>query len=353
MGSRMKLVISRPRRWASARRHPQLLFALAFVACLYWTQLALAAVPSGLVVVPRPSSEPGLSYFKLRSQPGALERAGVIELRNPTPRLLRVVLAPVDSETLSTLGSAYAPPGSRPHGSTLWLQLAGRAVALSPGASVTVPISVLVPAGAQPGDYLSGVSVESLDQAAAKVKRHGVSIASVDRYAIGVETSLPGPRRPEIQFTGAAVERQPAGLTFLLRARNPGNVILQGVHGHVRITRAGHTVVSHPIEEGTFVAGTRIAYPVNAFGQTPTEGTHYRISAWMRYPGGIAQLDTPVTFGHRQAVIQQQYGRAPSGANGGTAWWKIAGVVAAILYGLATTILLLRRRTRAPHGIAE
>jgi hypothetical protein len=349
----MNVLISLSRRWASARRRLQLLPVLALAALVCWAQPVRAAGPPGLVVVPRPSSQPGLSYFKLHGQPGALERAGAIELRNPTARRLRVVLAPVDSETLSTLGSAYAPPGSRPHGSTLWLRLGGQAVALSPSASVTVPISVLVPAGAQPGDYLSGVSVETLNQAAQAVKRSGVSIASVDRYAIGIETSLPGPRRPEIQLTSAAVERQPAGLTFLLRARNPGNVILQGVHGYVRVTRAGHTVVARSIEAGTFVAGTRIAYPVTAFGETPTEGTHYRISAWMAYPGGIARLETAVTFGHRQAVIQQQYGHAPSGANGGTAWWKIAGVVAAILYGLATTVLLLRRRTRVPQGIVE
>jgi hypothetical protein len=352
MGSRMSPPISGPRWWASARRRPQLLLALALAACLYWTQLALAAAPSGLMVVPRPSSQPGLSYFKLHAQPGALEQAGAVELRNPTSRLLRVVLAPVDSETLSTLGSAYAPPGSRPHGSTRWLQLGRRVVAISPGTSVTVPISVRVPVGARPGDYLSGVSVEALDQAAPTVKRRGVSIASVDRYAIGIETSLPGPRRPEIQFTAAAVERQPAGLTFLLRARNPGNVILQGVHGHVRITRAGFTVASNPIEAGTFVAGTRIAYPVTAFRETPTQGTRYRISAWIRYPGGIASLDTTVTFGHRQAVIQQQYGGPPA-TRGGTAWWKIAGVIAAILYGLFTTTLLLRRRTQTSRDAVK
>jgi len=259
----------------------------------------------------------------------------------------------VDGETLSTLGSAYAPPGSRRHRSTRWLQLGQRVVALSPGARVIVPISVLVPSAARPGDYLSGVSVEALDQDTQTVRRRGVSIASVERYAIGIEVSLPGHRRPLLQFTGAETQRQPAGLTFLLRARNPGNVILQGVHGYVRITRAGHTVVSRPIEAGTFVTGTRIAYPVTAFGQTPKEGTHYRISAWMRYPGGIARLNTTVTFGHRQAVIQQQYRRGPSAAGGGTAWWKIAGVVAAILYGLVTTVLLWRRRTRVAHGIVE
>jgi hypothetical protein len=66
----------------------------------------------------------------------------------------------------------------------------------------------------------------------------------------------------------------------------------------------------------------------------------------MRYDGGIARLDTGVTFGHRQAAIQQQYAHGPAKAGGGTAWWKIAAVLAAVLYGLFTTVLLLRRRSR-------
>ncbi|MEA2201077.1 MAG: hypothetical protein QOI89_1673 [Solirubrobacteraceae bacterium] len=326
---------------------------LSAAAGLYPGEPALAAPPSGLIVVPRPASQPALSYFKLQAQPGSVGRAGVIELRNPTSRRLRVVLSPVDGETLGTLGSGYAPPGSRAHRSALWLQLQRRAVALSPGASTAVPVSATVPALAKPGDYLSGVSIEALDQRSRAVKRRGVSIASISRYAIGVEVSIPGPRHPLIQFTGARIQRQPAGLTFLLLARNPGNVVLQGVHGYVRITRAGKAVVSQPIGSGTFVTQTNIAYPVNAFREAPAEGTRYRITAWMRYQGGIARLDTGVTFGHRQAVIQRQYAHGPSAPSGGTAWWKIAGVAAAILYGLFTTILLLRRRRREPRETVQ
>jgi hypothetical protein len=322
------------------------LLALVFaVSGLYVAPPALSASPSGLVVMPHTSSQPGLSYFKVSAQPGSAAQAGTIELRNPTAKRMRVVLAPVDGETLGTLGSSYAQPGSRPHGSARWLRLGRRAATLMPGSSLVVPVSVRVPRGARPGDYLSGVSVEALDQRSQTVKRGGASIASVSRYAIGAEVSLPGPRHPLIRFTGATLKREPAGLTFTLKARNPGNVILQGVHGHVRITRAGHTVVSQRIEAGTFVAHTGIAYPVNAFRQVPPQGTHYQISAWMRYPGGIARLNTTVVFGHRAAVAQQQYGGPPAGG-GGTAWWKIAGVVAAILYGLFTTTLLLRRRNR-------
>jgi hypothetical protein len=315
-------------------------------AALCWAQPALAAPPSGLVVIPRPASNLGLSYFKLEARPGSVVRAGAIELRNPTAKRLRVALHPVDGETLSTLGSGYAPPGSRSHGSTLWLAPGTQTVSLSPGGSTSVPVSVDVPSAAQPGDYLSGLSVEALDQLAHAVKRRGVSIASVARYAIGVEVSLPGPRHPLIQFTGARIERQPAGLTFLLLARNAGNSVLQGVHGYVRIARSGHTVASNPIEAGTFVTDTSIAYPVTAFREAPSQGTHYQISAWMKYPGGIARLNTTVTFGHRLAVIQQQYTHGPSTAGGGTAWWKIGALVAAILYGLFTTALLLRRRLR-------
>jgi hypothetical protein len=322
------------------------LILLTVIAAGLWGALpALSAVPSGLVVVPHTASASGLSYFKVSTRPGSAAQAGTIELRNPTAKLLRVVLAPVDGETLSTLGSSYAPPGSRPHGSTLWLHVPTHAVTLSPGATVVVPVSVVVPAGARPGDYLSGVSVEALDQRSQTVKRKGVAIASVARYAIGTEVSLPGPRHPLIQFTGARIERQPAGLAFALMARNSGNVILQGVHGQVRVTRAGRAVVSQAIEAGTFVANTNIAYPVHAFRQTPPQGTHYRISAWLRYAGGIARLNTTVVFGHRAAVAQQQYGGPPA-SSGETAWWKIAAVVAVILYALGTTALLLRRRLR-------
>jgi hypothetical protein len=333
------------RRCAPASGHRALVALVVAASGLYAAPPALSASPAGLVVMPHTSSQPGLSYFKVSAQPGSAAQAGTIELRNPTAKRMRVVLAPVDGETLGTLGSSYAPPGSRPHRSALWLHLGRRAATLMPNSSLVVPVSVLVPRGAQPGDYLSGVSVEALDQRSQTVKRGGASIASVSRYAIGAEISLPGPRHPVIRFTGATLRREPSGLTFALKARNSGNVILQRVHGHVRITRAGRTVVSQGIEPGTFVAHTRIAYPVNAYRETPPQGTHYRISAWMRYPGGIARLNTTVVFGHRAAVAQQQYGGPPAGS-GGTAWWKIAGVVAAILYGLITTILLLRRRRR-------
>jgi hypothetical protein len=346
MGQIMSPLVPRRHRSSSAGRGAGALLALTFALALHWAPPSLAAGSPGLVVIPVPASGPALNYFKLSARSGRTAGAGTIGLRNSSAKTLRVVLDPVEGQTIDTLGSTYAPAGARSSGPASWLRVARREVTLAPGQTTAVPITVAVPDTAQPGDYLAGVSVEALDQQAQSVKRHGVSIASVDRYAIGVETSLPGARHPAIRFTGAALQRQPAGLTFLLRARNSGNAILQGVHGAVQVTRAGHTVLSQPLGPGTFVTGTGIAYPVPAFHETPAQGTRYGIVAELRYPGGVARLDTTVVFGHRQAVIQQQYGGPPAASSGGTAWWKIALLVAAILYSLATTGLLLRRRAR-------
>jgi hypothetical protein len=334
------------------------LLALAVTAALLCSaNPALSAAQSGLVVVPRSSSQDGLSYFKLQVGPGLAARAGEIELRNMGPTRLRAALAPVNGETLSTLGSGYSSLHSQTQRSTRWLRIGSSLAVLAPGASTTVPVSVLAPADARPGDYLSGVSVEALDQGTAAGRpRAGISIASVDRYVIGVEVQIDGPRHPLIRFTGAAVQRQPASLTFLLLASNPGNVILQNTRGRAWITQGQRTVASVALGPGTFVTGTSIAYPIPTPGEHPRQGAVYRVRAYLRYAGGTAWLDTPVRFGRAAALAQQAYGgpraspsvRGP--ASGLSAWLAALLGAAGCLGALFFVLLLLLRRRRAGAG---
>jgi len=310
---------------------------------------ALADAQSGLVVVPRSNVPDGLSYFKLRARPGRAAQAGAIELHNTGAAQLRVALAAVNGETLSTLGSGYASPGSQARRSTRWLHIGKGLVVLAPHRSATVPVSVLVPTGAVPGDYLSGVSIEALDQGAGATVRKGVSIASVDRYVIGVEVSIAGPRHPLIRFSGAEVQRQPAALTFLLLASNPGNVILQNTHGRALISEGRRTVASLALGPGTFVTGTSIAYPIPTPGEHPRQGAVYRVRANLSYAGGTTQLDTPVRFGRAAALAQQVYGGpkapVPGHRSSGLATWLAALLGAAGgLIGLFFVLAPLRRR---------
>ena len=307
---------------------------------------AHSATQPSLIVVPRPSPQIGLSYFKLITRAGPLVHAGTVELRNPSARRLAVELTGVNGQTLSTLGSGYAAPGSREQGSARWLRIGRRIVTLAPRQSALVGVSVDVPRGGSAGDYLSGVSIEALGQNAQDAGT-GVAIASVDRYVIGVEVSVPGPRHPLIRFTGAALERQPAGLSFLLHARNAGNVILQKTHGRALITEGSRTVAETALGPGTFVSGTSIAYPIPTPREHPREGTLYRVRAYLHYAGGLARLDTLVRFGRAAALAQQNYGgpRAPAARPSRTHAWLLGSIGALFALSLALFgALLIRRR---------
>jgi hypothetical protein len=336
------------RHAAATRRVPAVLaLAAAMAAC---EPAPAGAAGGGLIVVPTPASGPPLSYFRLSAARGAAAPAGTIVLRNTSTRALSIAVSVVDGRTLDTLGSTYAPPGRRPTGVTRWVRVGRRRVTLAAGASVPVSVSVLVPRRARPGDYLAGVSIEALHQQA-ETSRRGVSIASVVRYVIGVEATVPGARHAKLQFTGARVERQPSALVFLLKARNRGNVILQNVAGKALITRGSRTVANVPLGPGTFVTRSKIAYPIPAPGERPAEGTAYRVRAYLKYAGGIARLDTLVHFGGADARRQQAYTGKTPGHSSGLPAWLLALLGAAVLYGLAMTLLLLRRRNRpAAHA---
>ncbi len=324
------------------------LAAVALLGGLCGGASARAGSAPSLIVIPSPASGPSLSYFKLSVGHGKLAQAGTIGLRNPTGRRIRVQLDPVAGKTIDTLGSTYGLPGSVGHGPAGWLRLGRRTVTLARGATAVVPIAVQVPGNARPGDYLAGVAVEQLGQQAQSVRRGGVSTASVVRYAIGVETSIPGPRRPLIQFTGARLEHQPAGLSFLLQARNPGNVILQSVAGGVLITRGSRVVARASLGPGTFVTGTSIAYPILTPHERPPEGTVYRVRAYLRYAGGTARLDTLVRFGRAAAVSQQSYGGPKVARSSGLPGWLVAAlaVLGVTLASLGVACLYLARRRR-------
>jgi hypothetical protein len=100
------------------------------------------------------------------------------------------------------------------------------AVWSSPHADASVTVVVGVPAATPAGDYLSGIAVQSATAPAEYAARLNLAVSSIVRCAVGPEVQTPGPRHPQVLLTVASQER-PAGLAFLLDARNSGNVILK------------------------------------------------------------------------------------------------------------------------------
>ena len=324
------------------RRLPLIVIA-SFGLCATAAATALAQSPTVIVKVHQSS---GLvsPYFQLAAKPGRTVDAGSLELVNPTSRSITVRLDPVDAITTDTLGSAYSLSTGSVHGAATWLRLARRQVVIRRHASTDVPVSLAVPAIAAPGDYLGGVSVEALGQTrSAKVTR-GVAIGETDRYAIGVEATLPGPRHPAVGFTGANVAREPAGLAFHVNAVNAGNVILKNVRGWVRVTAGKRLVAAATIQPGTFVSGTSISYPLAAPREQPAPGASYRVRAALHYAGRVARLDTRVVFSHASAVRQQSYGGRKLPKSGHRWEWLL--LLALALVVLVAGAGMARRRRR-------
>jgi hypothetical protein len=282
-------------------------------------------------------------YFQLTASPGRSVAAGSLQVVNPTSRPLTVRLDPVDAITTNTLGSAYAQTGGAIHGPTTWLRLSRRVVVIPRHASKSVSVSLDVPGAATPGDYLGGVAVEALGQTSTAKVSKGVAIGETDRYAIGVEVRLPGPRTPIVKFSGATVSREPSGLVFHVNAHNTGNVILTNVHGSVRVTTGSRVVGAATIQPGTFVSGTSISYPLAAPHEQPTPGSSYRVQGVLRYAGGIARLDTRVVFSHAAAVKQENYGgrKLPKST---PAWRWLVLLLLALAMVIGALKLLQRRR---------
>jgi hypothetical protein len=324
--------------------------AAILAGALAWAPSAAAA--SGPPVSVRVVSASGTTgnYFQVPAQPGQVVPAGTLKIGNLSEQPLTVLLDPVRGLTASTLGSAFGLRGSKASGPTSWVVLGERRVVLAPHGRARVPVSVRMGVGVRPGDYLAGIGVQSGGTGSVQV--HGnVAVASIQRYAVGVEITVPGARHPHIQLFGANLDRKPAGVTFSILGRNDGNVILQNVQGQATITTGDHVVAKRQMGPGTFVTATSIAYPILVPSLQSKVGTAYRVRAFLRYPGGVARLNKVVRFGQIDAERQQAYGGPAVDNGGGGNHLLLILLIAAVAAGLAALEVRRRRRSGSGSGV--
>ncbi len=334
---------------ARTRLITRLLPAIA-AGALVCAPAASAAPAPPMTVVVNSSGGSGANYFQVHAQPGATAEAGSLQIRNQSSHPITVNLDPVDGQTASTLGSAYGLRGIKPTGPAKWVVLGERKLTLNPRATANVPVSVRIPAGAKGGDYLAGIGVQAA-QSDSQQTKGSLAVSSVQRYAVGVETFLPGPRNPLVKLTGVKLTREPAGVTFSLLAANKGNAILKNVKGSATVSNDGGTVVKRTLGPGTFVTGTSISYPMLVPSLTPKEGDSFRVQAELKYPGGTAKIDKTVQFGKAAAQRQQDYGGPKASGDSGGKSHLLPIILLLLIVGGALAAYLVRRR-RGPGGRA-
>src|SRR4051812_11986382 len=322
--------------------------AAAFAPC------ASAAAPPAMTVAVHPVSGATGSYFTLTARPGHPSLAGTLEIRNRRSRRIVVRIDPVASLTASTLGSAYGTTAGENRGQAAWLRIPTRRLVLAPRQKASIPVAVNTPPDVRPGDYLSGISVQAAGPGQERRLHGNIAVSSVQRYAVGMLVDIPGARHPQIRITSAKVKREPAGLTFYVHSANSGNAILKDVRGKLLITRGKRVVARSKIGPGTFVTETSIDYPLLVPKEEPREGAVYRVRAEMRYHGGIARFDDRVSFGHKEAQAQEDFGGRPvADARDSAPLWLLAAGGLGALIGLVGIVLFARRKRTPGQRVAR
>lgn len=236
------------------------------------------------VAEPAPGSQtaPTGGYFLLRAEPGS-EVTEAVGLRNDSGRRLQLELAAVDATTGQRGGASYGVGTDAPTRTGAWIALDQETVVLEPGQSLTVPFTVAIPADAEDGQHLAGISVlvpkARDDTDDTEEGQAGASIDVQTRRVIAVQIDIPGPATPKLAVDGVNAVARPDGLYLEIAIENTGNTLVKA---------EGTLTVGDDFERDfsvdTFVPRTSIAYPIK-WADEAGDGT-YSATVELRYDGG-------------------------------------------------------------------
>ena len=328
---------------ASAAPAPLLrrLAVLVALGCL----AALAAAPAaraagsdpgfGVRLLPaRPAASPQ-SYFTPTVRPGHAY-TGHVTVDNHARKTLRFDVSAVDGLTGQTSGSVYANRQDPVTRSGRWLKSAIRHLSIVPGRSATIDFTVRVPAGTQPGQYLSGLAIEDTTPKAV-AQSGGVHVKEILRSVVGVLVKVPGPShfQPTLsslkleELQGPHVGSVQVGLGNSGRhlAKPRLKIALRGPDGYRR------TLTRHL---DTVLGADAITYP-DAWPDNLAKG-RYDVTATLSGRGRSVTKHAVVQLGSNLRGTESV---APiPGSKSSLPWW-LFGVV--LVVGLAGGVVLRRR----------
>jgi uncharacterized membrane protein len=192
------------------------------------------------------------SYFDLTMEPGE-QRELTVRLTNFGDHDARAQTYAADAYTLVNGGFGAKLADELTSGATTWLDYPSEVLQLKAGAAVDRQFTVSVPADAAPGEHLTSLVVQNADP----IKGSGsVAINQVNRQALAVLITVPGPVTAKLRATSATYKLAPTAASVLVAITNDGNVRLKPAGEVVIATETGAEVARAKIAMGSVYAGT-------------------------------------------------------------------------------------------------
>lgn len=195
------------------------------------------------------------SNFTLTMQPGDSQRLN-LKLANfgTDPVLARTFVA--DAYSMINGGFAVRLEDGARTGTTTWLDYPPADLVLAPGTFVERGLTVAVPLGTAPGEYLSSVVLQNADPFASDAGGEGMLLKQIIRQVVAVSIDVPGARTPALAL-GEITHSIVADHSVLsVAVDNTGNVRVTPTGELVLWNSAGAEVTRFPIVMDTVYAHT-------------------------------------------------------------------------------------------------
>jgi hypothetical protein len=193
------------------------------------------------------------SFFDLTMAPGET-RSLQVEIANNGEGALAARTYAADVYTIINGGFGGRLRDEPQTGTTQWLDYPTDVLQLVAGMSTRRSFTVVVPANAGPGEYITSVVLEN-DQPI--LGGGAVALNQVVRQAIAVVVTVPGQRSPALAI-GEATHKVVAGTSVVaIAVENTGNVRLKPIGEFTLLDSAGAQVSQASVPMDTFYAHTR------------------------------------------------------------------------------------------------
>lgn len=212
------------------------------------------------------------SYFTVTMEPGSTQEL-TVAFGNGGKEPVSALTYLSDAYTLVNGGFGVHAPEEPTSGVTTWIDYPTETLELASGSRLERTFTVTVPEDAEPGQYISALSIQTAEPIAVG---DSDMLRQIIKKSVAVFVIVPGPERVELEIGEVRVEQAASSSTLIIDIRNPGNVFLNP-EGTVEVTTAdGKPVLSAPVAMGPVYAGTGTTLEV--YIPTVLEAADYTVS---------------------------------------------------------------------------
>lgn len=245
----------------------------------------------------RPAAESAGAYFAYTLEPGAKKTDSAL-VTNSGGAALTLQVYSADAITASGGGTAFGAFGERRTGVGAWVSTPQAQLNLAAGATVAVPVTIAVPLGMAPGEYVAGIVVEAPPRAGAAGGT--VNTIVTERAGVAIVVRVPGTAVEKLAVGSFCFNQETGSRYFEIPVRNVGAVV-STANGTFRLeTEKGVHVFERVVELGSVIPTLDTVVRVHS-PQDPPPGKYVARLSLRQKDGQEVQRDSSITVPEKRA----------------------------------------------------